>query len=358
MVQDLLGIGLLHGFLRRVLMLVFVLRTGLLLGRGLRGDLGLDLGGGLRGALASALGLSRDLCLALGLGRSLRRRLGLLRGLGLGLVLGGDRHLDAVLLSLGLRRGGGFLFLRGRGLRGGLRRGLHLLGGLGRGLSRGLGLFCGLGGDLPPHLGGVRGRGFGLGARLGGDLLAGRSLGGVRRLRANLELLACHGDLHSDASLALDTVLREALPLLALLAHQAVVSLGAGDARSREGASLAVVNAMGLVVVLGAGQRLALQAILADAVMVLRREEAALVAPRTLLDALLQPPVPELAHGAEALARRLGCGQAGVDDVEHSLVDPELLVQRVHGLRLVAAGLLLQHGLMGGTEVVHADALR
>jgi len=115
------------------------------------------------------------------------------------------------------------------------------------------------------------------------------------------------GDLQSDARLlAIDLVLLEALGIVTRFACQALVLCIAAIAGCWNGLRLAgvsevVVGRRGIVF-----ERLTLQEVLANSVVVLEGEESTFVAPRALLDARCETPMPELPHWTQAPACFLG----------------------------------------------------
>mmetsp|Transcript_21998 Transcript_21998/g.46804 ORF Transcript_21998/g.46804 Transcript_21998/m.46804 type:complete len:465 (-) Transcript_21998:134-1528(-) len=308
-----------------------------------------------RGHLCLGLGLIDGPCLlscrgrGLTRGRDLRsgrlRRSLLRRGGGLfgslcsGIARLGHRDLDAIYLALA----GGFR------VGGGLSAGLCSLSGL-RSL---FGLSCGcfrlllrrrdvlrfLGNTGLLHMSRNRGRVAGLCCGLLSRLLGGIDCSRVRLRSCGLGDHRCQGDLHSDAGLAVHLELPHTFRLVPFLARLAVVLGLALRTSGREGLGVARVRSLRGVAVLGALNGPADEPILAHLMVVLCREEAALIAPRSLRHALPHPPVPEGAQVAEAML--------------HLLQFRDALLHHLHrdvGICLGRRGQLPSRGCQGGSR--------
>jgi len=94
--------------------------------------------------------------------------------------------------------------------------------------------------------------------------------------------------------------LLQAFFLVTSLTLLAIILLGARPATGRSSLGCSLVKTVRMIVVRCILQRFTLEVILAYPVPVLFWEEATLVAPRTLLDTLVNSPVPESTQLTEA----------------------------------------------------------
>jgi hypothetical protein len=88
-------------------------------------------------------------------------------------------------------------------------------------------------------------------------------------------------------------------------------------------------------------QWIAQEPISADTMVVLHWEETTLVSPSALGNARCEPPVPELAHWAQAILAFLGCWQALFDDLNihtcgHCIVSAETVAVASWSWRIFA----------------------
>jgi len=125
-------------------------------------------------------------------------------------------------------------------------------------------------------------------------------------------------NLQSDARLfAINRILLQAILILARLSCEALVFWLAAHTRGWQRARLFGIT---MCVVTRGGrfrvQRIALHVVLANAMMVLKREEAALVTPRALSNARSQAPMPELTLWAQALFAFLHCGKRLIHHID------------------------------------------